>query len=57
MLSVRPAYPRGFYVFGAFVAVFLLVAGAYRQGVTDQHVSTPSFGTSSPHLLAMDLTR
>ncbi|MGX1497346.1 hypothetical protein ACSSV1_002382 [Labrenzia sp. MBR-25] len=57
MFSPRPAYPRGFYLFGAFVAGALLITSALRpepQAVDERlHAGL----SSSPQIYALELAR
>ncbi|GAB4515325.1 MAG: hypothetical protein Tsb0019_13940 [Roseibium sp.] len=57
MFSLRPAYPRSFYVFGALLTAVLLITSAVRPGPQPIDVAETTVQASSPQLLALELTR
>lgn len=57
MHSLRPAYPRGIYFFGAFAAIALLVASAVQPSGSEVRVADQKHLASSPQILALDLAR
>ncbi|MHA7773045.1 hypothetical protein [Roseibium sp. M-1] len=57
MFSLRPAYPRGIYVFGAVAFAFLLLAAAIRPEAGQVEADRKPASASSPQLLAMDLAQ
>lgn len=57
MFSLRPAFPRGIYVFGAVATALLLTMAAVRPGSVAVQVEARAVSASSPQLLAMDLVQ
>jgi hypothetical protein len=57
MFTPRPAYPRGFYLFGAFVAGALLIVSALRPVPQPLDARLHAGLSSSPQIYALELTR
>jgi len=57
MFSLRPAFPRGIYVFGAIATALLLTMAAVRPETAAVQVEARTASASSPQLLAMDLVQ
>jgi len=57
MFSLRPAFPRGIYVFGAVATALLLTLAALRPESAIVQVEARMVSASSPQLLAMDLVQ
>ena len=57
MFTPRPAYPRGFYLFGAFVAGALLIVSALRPAPQPLDARLHAGLSSSPQIYALELTR
>ncbi|MET1415273.1 hypothetical protein ABVF61_23570 [Roseibium sp. HPY-6] len=57
MKRLKPAYPNSFYVVGAFAFVTLMLVALVQPAPESTQLDTVSIQTSSPQILAMDLTQ
>ncbi|GAB2187246.1 hypothetical protein [Roseibium sp. LAB1] len=57
MFSPRPAYPRGTYLFGAFVAGALLITSAMRPAPQLEDARLHAGLASSPQIHTLELAR
>jgi hypothetical protein len=57
MFSLRPAYPRGIYVFGAVATVLLLAMSVLQPESGAPRYEAKPGTASSPQLLAMNLAQ
>lgn len=56
MYSMRPAYPRCFYAFGAITAIALVLVQAYRPMTAGSDLMTTASNGPS-QILALDFSR
>ncbi len=57
MFSPRPAYPRGFYLFGALVAGVLLITSALTPAPQPLDARLHAGLASSPQIQTLELAR
>ncbi|MEM9632753.1 MAG: hypothetical protein AAGA50_15590 [Pseudomonadota bacterium] len=57
MYSVRPAFPRSFYAFGAALTALLLVMSALQDGSAEMQVAETVILPPSPQVFALDLNQ
>lgn len=57
MFSLRPAFPRGIYIFGAIATALLPTLAAVRPDPLARQVEARAVTASSPQLLAMELVK
>lgn len=57
MFSVRPAFPRSFYAFGAVLTVLLLVMSTFQNRSVEMRVAENVPPPPTPQVLALDLNK
>lgn len=57
MNRLKPAYPRSFYAVGAFAFVTLMLVALVQPAPESIRPDNAPIQTSSPQMLAMDLTQ
>ena len=55
MFSLRPAYPRGVYVLGVIVSVFLVLVSAYQPAAPAPPFPANPATAASTQILVMDI--
>lgn len=57
MFSVRPAFPRSFYVFGAALTALLLVMSTFQNSSVEVSLAESMTLPPPPQVLALDLNQ